>query len=99
MKLDINQILRKLRPLARWLIRYRFIIGLVLVVGLYSWLVLEINVLTRLEPTDEQLTEKLQTIKRPKIDQDVVNKINQLQDNSVQVQTLFKQARDNPFQE
>ena len=79
--------------------RYRVIIGIVAAAILYSGLLVQINILNRREPTDEAVTEQLQTIKRPKVDQAIVDKLQKLQDNSPDVQALFKAARDNPFQE
>lgn len=45
------------------------------------------------------VSSKLQSVNNPHIDQATVDKINQLQDNSVNVRALFNQARQNPFQE
>jgi len=67
--------------------------------GVYSFIVFRINSLITAEPTDEQIIEKLQTVQRPKIDQVSIDKINQLSDNSVEVKAIFKEARQNPFQE
>lgn len=89
----------KLIATTAWARRYYRIIGIVLIAILYGGLVVQINLLNRREPSDDAVTEKLQTIKRPKIDQQTTDKLQQLQDNSNAVQALFKSARDNPFQE
>lgn len=73
-----------------------FILGIILLSG---FLVFEINRLTAKEPTPEQISEQLEIIKRPKIDQDTINKIEQLEDQNIAVQSLFQAARDNPFQD
>ena len=85
-----------------WLQKMRQYLPLIFIVallGLYGFLVFQINSVTSAEPTDDAITEKLQTVQRPKIDQATIDKLQLLQDNSTEVQTLFKQARDNPFQE
>ena len=66
---------------------------------IYGALVLEINHLSGAEPTQAQLDAKLKTVQRPTIDQPTLDKIQQLQDQNIQVQTLFDQARQNPFAE
>jgi len=67
--------------------------------GIYSFLVFRINALNAQEPSDDDVTAKLKTVQRPKVDQSVIDKIQQLQDNSVDVKSLFNHARDNPFEE
>lgn len=79
--------------------RYAVFIFIVVLLLLYSWLVFRINTLNNTGPSDDAVTQKLQTVRRPKIDQTDIDKLQQLQDNSVQVKTLFQQARDNPFHE
>ena len=97
--LDLKAVPAKLLTFVKKLRRYVVVVFVVVLIGIYSFLVFRINGLTRSEPSDEAVQEKLQTVIRPKIDQSSVDKIQQLQDNSVEVQSLFQQARDNPFQE
>lgn len=93
---DIPAKLRDLRVKGKRYIVMSFFIFLAL---LYGGIIVRINMLNRQEPTEEAVTEKLQNAKRPRIDQDTINKIKELEDNSVDVQSLFKDARNNPFQE
>ncbi len=99
MNIDLNNLKPKLKQFLNWIFAHRLIVGVIAIVLLYSGLVLQINLLNRREPSDEAVSEKLQTVKRPTIDQPTIDKIKSLQDNNIDVQTLFKQARDNPFQE
>lgn len=99
MKLDTQTLKPRLMQALRWLEHHVVIVSIVTVVLLYSGLVLQINLLNRREPSEDAVTEKLQTIKRLKINQGVIDQLKQLEDNSSDVQALFKQARDNPFQE
>ncbi|MEK7626249.1 MAG: hypothetical protein AAB423_02780 [Patescibacteria group bacterium] len=78
-------------------VSYRKVIFVVFIILLYSALVFRINQLSSQAPTDDQISQKLSETKRPKIDQDSLDKIQKLQDESVSVQALFKEARDNPF--
>ncbi|HSH55277.1 MAG TPA: hypothetical protein VK983_00465 [Candidatus Limnocylindrales bacterium] len=73
-----------------------FLVFLVSVYGFLSWRILYFS---QLEPDQSEVTNQLKTAGVPKINEDAIRKIEQLKDNSVSVQTLFEQARDNPFQE
>lgn len=99
LKININDLAKKILPVINIVRRYLLIIFIIIFALIYGFLVFRVNSLNRLEPTDEALTEKLSATKRPKINQDDIDKIQQLQDNSVEVQSLFNQARNNPFQE
>lgn len=92
--INLSQYLEKLKE---GLIKYYKMIFVVFIVLLYSILIFRINQLSSQSPSNEQLSQKLSETKRPKIDQDSLEKIQKLQDESVSVQALFKEARDNPF--
>jgi hypothetical protein len=79
--------------------RYASIIFIVSTLIAYSFLVWRINTLNQAKPSDDQLTEKLNDVRLPKIDQSVVDKLQQLEDNSVEVKALLENARENPFNE
>lgn len=99
MNLDIKDITAKLQPLIAIVKRYVtfiFIIGLLFIA---MFLVYRINQLNRLAPSEDAVTEKLQTVQRPRLEPDVLEKIEQLKDQNVEVQSLFDQARNNPFSE
>ncbi len=99
MKLEIPPYLKNLRPR---LLRFKRSLPLtvfLLFVLICGGLVLRIGQLSRIEPTEDSVTEKLSSIKRPKVDAATLNKIQQLQDKNVDVKTLFDQARNNPFSE
>jgi len=97
--LDIKSLTKKFGVLEHKLLHYLPLVFALVFLIFYSFLVFRINDLSSTEPTDEQVTEKLQSSGRPKIDQSAINQIQQLQDNSVEVKTLFQDARNNPFHE
>lgn len=99
MNIDLKELPAKLLPRLKGLKRYASFTVIISFLLVYAFLVLRINLLNRREPSDDAVTDKLQSVQRPKIDKDVLNKIQALEDQNVQVQTLFKQARDNPFSE
>lgn len=99
MNIEVKDIPVKLRGLQAKGKRYIVMGFFIFLALLYGGIIVRINMLNRQEPTEEAVTEKLQNAKRPRIDQDTINKIKELEDNSVDVQSLFKDARNNPFQE
>ncbi len=97
--LSLKDIPAKLSPLLHVVRRYLGVVFIACFVLAYGFLVLRINSLARSEPGDDAVAAKLQTVQRPKLYQDAVDKIEQLEDQSVEVQSLFDQARQNPFAE
>ncbi len=94
-KLDIEKLSSKLQS-AR---RYSFVAFILMVACIYGFVLLRITSLSNVEPTDDAVNSQINTASIPHIDQTVVNQLKSLQDNSVNVQSLFQQARTSPFQE
>lgn len=80
---------------ARKLWRYRMLAFFVIVAGLCGYLLYTINQAMNVAPASNQAVTAQAT---PHIDPAVVKQLQSLQDNSVSVQALFNQARENPFQ-
>ncbi len=99
MKLQASSIKNNLGHAALTARRYILPIFLIFLLGIYSFLAWRVLTLNQVEPDQSVVTAKLQTAGVPHIDPDALSKIQQLQDNSVEVQSLFDQARSNPFQE
>lgn len=99
MKADIAKLLAKLAPISRFVKRYVVFIFFVVMLGIFGFLVFRINQFSQREPSDSAIEDKLSTVQHPKIDQSIRDKIKQLQDQNIQVQSLFEQARNNPFNE
>jgi len=99
MKLKTSSFTTKLAAVAGFLKRYVVIIFLVVLCGIYGYMAYRINSLTQAEPSDAAIAEKLKASPRPRIDQQAIDKMNQLEDENIEVHTLFQQARNNPFSE
>jgi hypothetical protein len=78
--------------------RYAVILFFVLVAGVYGFVVLRINSLSNAQPSDSDVAAQSTATPVPRIDPKVAQQLQDLEDNSVNVQTLFEQARNNPFQ-
>ncbi len=93
-KLDLEKLSAKLQVLRH----YSFVVFLLLVVGVYAFILLRITNLSSVEPTDDSVNGQVQA-SHLVIDKTIVEQLKSLQDNSVNVQSLFDQARTSPFQE
>ena len=99
MNVDLKTIVAKLTPALAFCKKYGSFMFLVAVLAIYSFLVFDISRLTNAEPSDDAVQEKLKTVQVPKIDESTLKKIKDLQDQNVQVESLFNEARNNPFAE
>lgn len=88
-----------LGQVAKVLNKYRVFLFFLIVASLYGFIVWRINVLAVASPTEEDVKTAQQQNQSLKIDESVVQKMLTLKDNSQSVQTLFDDARDNPFSE
>ena len=98
-KFSLKELPAKLSPAISFVMRYVvfvYIIGMLLIFGFF---VFRINQFTHTEPPDDAVQEKLQTVQRPRLDKSVLDKIQDLESQNIQVQSLFDQARNNPFNE
>lgn len=76
---------------------YRGLLFFIVLTSLYSFIVWRINVLSTAPPSQADVQSASQSVKRPKISDETVQKLQRLEDNSVRVQSLFSEARENPF--
>jgi len=76
---------------------YQAFIFFLIVACLYGFILWRINVYSNAPASQNSANTQLAS--QPHIDQSTVQKILDLQSNSVNVQALFNQARANPFQE
>lgn len=79
--------------------KYGGFIAVLLYLITCSLVVIRVDQLATREPTDDMINEKLTNIKRPKIDQASIDKLQNLQDRNIEVKSLFDEARNNPFSE
>lgn len=99
MKLSFYSLVSNIQPYFRKLGRYKVIIFLVAVLGLYVVLVQHIGQLIQNEPSQSQVDSKLSPVNKLTVDQDAIKRITDLEQQNVEVQALFNQARENPFTE
>jgi hypothetical protein len=95
--LNLNGLPAQLGKSFKKLSGYRVFIFFLVAASIYSYILWRINSFSDVAPSASD--ETAQSTAQPRIDPDTLEKIQNLQDNSVSVQTLFDNARQNPFQE
>lgn len=99
MKLDTNELSNKILPILERLRRSTKLIFFLAVALVLGYIILRINTLAGSEPTPEEISIKLLEAKNPRVDEKTVNILKELEDSNTQVQSIFQQARENPFSE
>lgn len=99
MKSEITKIAIKLTPLLDKFSRHRTTIFIVFFLGIYIFLVYQINGLINREPDPATLSQQSQTVQRLRIDKASIDRMLELEEQNIEVKTLFEQARNNPFNE
>ncbi|MEO6513640.1 MAG: hypothetical protein ABIR37_03045 [Candidatus Saccharimonadales bacterium] len=96
-ELSLSSLTKSFSAFGQKLGRYTFLLFLIFLAAIYGFVLYRINTLAAAEPTDSATSQAIS--KTPHIDENVVIQLENLKDNSVSVQTLFEEARSNPFQE
>lgn len=99
MKLSLNTILAKLNPLLVLLKKYGAFVLVIVFLGVYVYLVQHIGQLIQDEPNQATVDSAVKPVDRLKVDQNAVQKMKDLEAQNIDVQSLFDQARQNPFTE
>lgn len=89
----------QLQQLWRAFSKVRVILFVILLAVLYGFIVLRIQTLSHAEPDADAIAAQSRATSKPYIDQELVDKINQLEETNVTVKALFDQARKSPFRE
>lgn len=99
MRQILQKILTALEPTILFLKKNQIFIAVLVILTVFGFIFYRIGYFNTLEPSEANIEEKLLTVKRPKIDKSVVEKLEKLENQNIQVQSLFNQARENPFKE
>jgi hypothetical protein len=95
--LNLSNLPDQLHSLVRKISAYKVFLFFLAVASLYGYILWRINAFSNTPASQSE--ETAQSTPQPHIDAATIEKIQSLQDNSVSVQTLFDNARQNPFQE
>lgn len=99
MKLDKAYLLDKAALLAALIKRFRFILVFVAFSIMYAYILTQVNAINAREPSDKQITDKATAAPRTKIDPELAKQITSLEEENIDIKTIFNEARKNPFAE
>jgi len=98
MKEYIDQAKRYLSVAVKFMVRHSIILFVIVFAGLAGYLVARIGYLSRLEPTEAQVTSKISEVKKITTDTGSILKLKELEGRSISVESLFDNGRTNPFE-
>lgn len=87
----------KLDSAKEYATKHIVLIGIILIVGLFGFIVVRIYLLSTAEPSQSQVDEKLNSYKPVRLDPQVVALFRSLQDRNISIESLFDNGRTNPF--
>ena len=79
--------------------QHALILGICAFGLLYGYIILQVTTLANTTPSEAEVAKQLKAVPHPKINKDVAAKIEGLEDQNVNVQAIFNEARENPFSE
>jgi hypothetical protein len=79
--------------------RHALFLGIAAFGLLYAYVIFQATTLSNKEPDEAAVTKQYQAVSHPKVDKEVAKTIEGLESQNVNVQTIFNQARENPFSE
>lgn len=91
--ISLSSLSKQLLQVLGQLGRYSVLFFVLLLAGLYAFLIFKID-----QATNVQANQDTTAASTPHIDENLVKQLMQLKDNSVGVQALFSESRTNPFQ-
>ena len=95
---SIKQSLAGVGKAIKRLQQYNLILFMALLAVVYGFILFRITTLSNQQPSPAAVDSQVKRANVPKIDQVIVQQLQSLQDNSVSVQGLFEEARNNPFE-
>ena len=93
-----EELINNVQIYAQKVSKYKAYIAGITLLLIYGYLLWHITSLNAAQPSSSSITEQANPLATARIDQQVVNQLQSLSNNSVNVQSLFDQARNNPFQ-
>jgi len=99
LNLDLASVKLQFKKLSKRFLRHAAFIAITAVLLVYVFVVWQISSLTSAEPSPEDEATALAETIIPKVNKEAVKHIQSLEQNSAKIQSLFNEARNNPFQE
>jgi hypothetical protein len=94
---NLKSLIRRTKTRVAELEHYRAVAFTVFIVILFGLVFFRISNLSSAEPSPDEVNSQVQAAQVPRIDPKLIRQLQLLQDNSVNVKTLFNPPRSNPF--
>lgn len=99
MNIDQEKLLSTITSYAKILQQHLPLIIIVAFCGLYGYIIMQISTISGYTPDETEVTEQVTAVSKPKVDTQTAKIIESLEEQNINVQTIFNEARDNPFSE
>jgi uncharacterized protein YpmB len=96
--MNIDKLITKLTPIKNFIIRYVVLIFVISVVAILGFMTIMIARYSNAEPTAFQIEDKKASLTAVNLDSDTVEKIEALKSKNINIESLFNNSRDNPFE-
>jgi len=96
--MKIATLLEKLIVIKDFLARFTVIIFVFFVALVFAILTLNIANYSNREPSDDQIEERLSSLKTVNLNEQAIQKIQELESYSISIESLFNNGRANPFE-
>lgn len=95
----MEKISKDLKPVYIKIKKYGFIIFIILIGVVYGLIITTSSQLVAVEPSQNQIDDGYNGVKRPKLDKTITEKISELEDRNIKFRAIIDEARQNPFME
>lgn len=99
MNINKSSLFVKLQPIISLSRRHAVLLGIMAFAVVYGYIIVRVSSLANTTPSETEVTQKVEAVPHPKIDKETASKIENLEDQNINVQAIFKEARENPFSE
>lgn len=93
---DLSSLIQKILPVLQ---RYAVTICFLAIAAAYGYIIVNASQQASLEPSETKINEQFQGASRPKLDPQIAEKLQQLEARNIEIQSIFNEARNNPFSE
>lgn len=99
MKFDTQTLIEKLSYVTTLLRQHAAILCFIVFAIIYAVIITTASKISQQAPADAAIKKELKAVARPKVDQKVAETMLGLEERNVTIQSLFENARNNPFTE
>lgn len=99
MNIDKNTVTNKLNDALVFCQKHALLLGISAFGLLYGYIIIQVSAIANKVPDEAEVTKQVQAVPHPKIKKETAQKIEGLEDQNVNVQAIFNEARENPFSE